>query len=108
MNEQRQLALKPQIDRDKGGGIETEKKTEIKSERKSLSTQRGLRDSSKTPVVYICCVETQFELTLCKTLLLKNNREATTEGWTRRYSPRVLGELHIKFAVLCVLSIMFL
>lgn len=51
--------------------------------------------------------EAQFQLAIVKTLLWKHNREATTKGWTRRRSPRALGELLIKLVVLHVFPVVF-
>lgn len=51
--------------------------------------------------------ETQIELIVVKTLLWKHNREAITEGWTRRRNPAVLRELLIKIVVFICFPVMF-
>ena len=51
--------------------------------------------------------ETQIELTVVKTLLRKHDREATTEGWTRRRNPGALGELLIKCVIFTCFLVVF-
>jgi len=59
------------------------------------------------PTDFILFSESRIELTVVKTQLENIIERPPLEGWTRRGSPRALGELLIKLVLFTCLTVMF-
>lgn len=93
INRHFQLALKPQNHTNRDKQYRDREKIETKSHKNNLCTQRGLRNSSKSLVVVYVLLRLNLSSHFVKIFSWRHNREVTIEGWTRRCSPRVLGEI---------------